>query len=302
MTVLAHGDRQDAVAAMRERFPDAEFVAYADKPDPGEDPAYDLTMRWRMATLPRQHLVFVNPPKDLKLKDLKPGSHRHFVVEGKLTKSWQTWGSQPGVEVVNHHLEPAQLVNLLMAGAPAAGIPRFTKGAAEHLVVSNPGGLQALAWPIQLAAAAGSREPIGLEAVTGLWPFVPITGKTYAVKLPDMLSAVGTSRAVELANKIPAEQAIGTLEVLKSIYKSKVEAAKVAKKPCDNFQKRVKLIEIALTGMREKRWNGKAALVLFTLACYQLEAPCPSSSKATNSSSPPLTTPLALYQLLGVRP
>ena len=73
MTVLAHGDRPDALAGLRDRFPGCEFIFFPEKPrldERGNDiDVYEMAMAWKTATLPQVHRVFVEPRQPCRKRE-----------------------------------------------------------------------------------------------------------------------------------------------------------------------------------------------------------------------------------------
>ena len=279
MTVVAYGDRMDAIEAMKLREA-AELVTFdqdvKDNSDEMKTQVHEMCMAWQTLTIPRKQLVFVDPPSKLDPKKLKPRADRHVVFTGSVPAAWKRWAeASTSVQLERYGYEAADLVQLLVAGNPGAGVPKFTKTAAEHLVACNPGGLCALEWPVKALVAAEVPIPVQLESVMELWPVVPVEGKVYTVKLGDLIKTLGRNGAVLLASKVPEKESFGALMGLK-----------VA---CKSSENRVKLIDALLVAIDKKRLKPDAALVFLTLACLE-ESTWPSKSKAGASPSPLLRT------------
>lgn len=272
MTILAHGDRLDAIEALKE-LPSVEFLYFGEEQnkDAQAKYAHEMAMAWQALTIPRKQYVFVDPPKGLDPKKLKPRADRHILFTGDVPAAWKRWAESPGVQMTKYGLEPGKLVAFLVAGNAEAGIPKFTRPAAEHLVASNPGGLSALYWPIQALVEAEISQPIAFDAVMDLWPVIPVSGKVYAVKLGDLIRVLGKKDAISLALKVPEKESFGALKGLETA--------------CKSNENRVKLISALFKAIDEKRLKPDAALVIFTLACLE-ETTWPSKSKAGASPSP----------------
>lgn len=311
MTILAHGDRFDAIESFR-ALENVEYVYFVDEDNP--KPVHTFWMRWRTATNPRKHLVFVNPPK-LELGELSPRPGRHIVItEGRQLPQWLAWAKKHKVEVQAHALSPQTLIALLVAGDSDFGIPKFRRNAAEHLVQAFPGGVQTLYLPIMGLQSSETPEPISLEAVLELCPLTVSKGPVYTVSAVELLKNLGSARAIALAAKVPAKEAYGPLIYARKKYTSEVievqavhpGSSEVLKKctrmACLGYENRVTFLDAMLTGIEQKCWNPRAALVLFSILCLleasaPAEANCPSPSSKTSSSSQALRT---LSQLLNM--
>lgn len=309
MTVIAHGDRFDAIESFR-GFERVEYVYFQLSELSEESVAaqtqklvHDFWMRWRQPTNPRKNLVLVDPPKGIDFKGLVPKSDRHVVIsDPKLLAPWQAWARshKNQVDVVKHAIVPQALIGLLVEGDVDEGIPRFRKNAAEHLVQAYPGGLFTLAIPIAALKAREVKVPVSLEDVLELCPLVG-KGQQYAVSAVDLIKGLGTSKAVELAGRTPEKQAYGPLIYALKKYNSEVTeieavhpgSTEVRKNStriaCPGYENRVTFLEAVIRGIEEKKWNPRAGLVLFAYLCL-LEGACPSTSVETSSFSPALRT------------
>ena len=312
MTVIAYGERGDAIAALRARYPDAEFVFFDARPDPDTDPVYDAMLRWKTSTNPQAHVVWVDPPATWVPKTLPVHGYRHVVFADKVPAPWLTWAKQDRVEMLPCLFDAGQWRALLVTGSPEAGVPQFTPAAADHVLEANPGGVHALGSALELLTAAEVPQPITLGSVTALWPYSPTKGKkAYAVDIGALIQTLGTEKAVKLAAMVPDREALGPLHALRAVYVNKVAAAQLAKKDCIGYQKRVKLADTALALMVDKVLTGKAALFLFVLSCYEDkvysahplpgDSACPLPVKTGTSSSSTRAQPV-LSRLLGMRP
>ncbi len=324
MTILAHGNRLDALARFEELVPH-EFVYIEDA---GETGQVQLAMRWRTPSRELKHLVFIVPKALKPSKSLKPRADRHLVFD-ELTAPWKRWSQQPGVEVEDHCVDTEKLEQLLRQGSVAAGVPVFTAGAAEHFINVHPGGLTALQGPLAMLKASEVKTPIELTSVRHQWPFRVIAGKVYSVDLMTLVRKLGSQEAMVMVKDIVDKEAYGALKGVEVVCARKIKGqlrteldlldldtgeepvkswleqttakdladrfamirarSGSSKIPCFVELERLQLVQVVLSAIEQKRLRPKAALFLVCLRLYQ-ESRCPSKSQTELSVSKLLST------------
>lgn len=282
VSVLAHGERMEAIEAFKQLPGEVEFIIYPTLAfDIGErDLVWEMTRDWKQITIPPKTIVFIDPPSKLDptRQKLRAQPNRNVYFTKGVTATWKKWAEVNGATTSEFGIDKAKLIQLLRAGNKEAGIPKFTVSAAEHFAACNPGGLASLSNGLQPLIEAEFKEPINLENVLRVWPFSVSKEKVYAVSLTAFRKALGTKDAIALALRVPEGETISSLHGLKLACKSSTN--------------RVNLIDSMLLGMYQKLWSPQAALILFTLACFE-EAQWPSPSR----SSPRELSDYALTQL-----
>lgn len=280
MTVIYYGERLDVETKIKKLNPLKLVRIQKNRPDKMER---DFMMHWNSICLPVEHIVFLDPPEvDLKLLNPKPDRHVAFT-DKELPKKWAAWAKKLKVTVDGGFYSSEQLVELLVKGTST--IPKFERQAAQHIVDSNPGGLNALYWAVQTCTALELPQPISFETVFEIWPFVVAKGRTYTINARELEQSLGTQRAIQMVSKQPDNEAYGALDYM---YKA-----------CPAGSDRVQWIETLFQGVEDKLWTPRAALAIFTHLCYQEKNPPEWQSHANTMmwSSPALTS---LFRLLDI--
>lgn len=282
MTILFFGERLDVETKIKKLSPLKLVRIPKNRSDKMER---EFLMQWNGITFPPEHFVFLDPPA-VDLKNLKPRPDRHVAfIDQEIPKTWKAWAKKLKQEVKTDggFYQPEQLVELLVKGTNS--IPRFERQAAEHLVNSNPGGLNALYWAVQTCTILELQEPISFKDVFEIWPFVVAKGRTYSVNARELESALGSKKAIQMVLNQAETEAYGSLDYML--------------KACPKGSDRVQWIETLFKGVEDKKWTPKAALSIFTHLCYQ-EKNLPEWQSNANTmmwSSPALTS---LFQLLDI--
>ncbi len=290
MTQIYVGNRELCLARIRrlDDYPVRVIYSELAETKPAATVNRDQYLLW--AERNREHLVWVNPPKDWNPKDLTPHPGRHLIFcESEDSRGrkqapnfpalWKKWATA-------HKLEPetlelptdAQREAFLVSGR--AGI-KFTRDAAKMLCIDFPGGIDALFWPVEALKLMEAKQPISADDAA----LVCFNGEN--LKLANQICKnLGNATALQLAATVDKKNAFGGLKYF--------EAA------CKKAPVRLEYLEALFQGIDARRWHPWIALQLFVHLCYQeknQESACQSPSKMAGSCS--VTMP-GFYRLLGI--
>lgn len=203
---------------------------------------------WCTPTSPPVHLVFVDIPSKWDLTQLKPRPDRHlaFLDKTELTPKQLKWVKSSKVtQRYVPELTNDQLLKLLITGKLGLSL---SYDAAKLLLTLRPRGLQSLYWPIEQLKDLEVPEPVTVNSMMSQWP---VKQETDAYQI---FRSLGSGRAIDLASKVSDKKAWGGIFVLGSMCKSRPAY--------------LDYLEIAKSGIINKRWSPKVALQVFTHLCY----------------------------------
>ena len=249
MSNIYYGPRQQVMLDIK-ALPNVQVIRYSDKPTLEDQ--QDFFFRWQTPLNPPRHLVFIGVHNSWDLKDLKPRPDRHIaVLDTKLSANISKWSASK-ISKGKISLKPAleltkdQLYSLLINGK--IGL-RFTPKAANLLLDLRPRGLQSLYWPIEQLKDIEVKEPVTIEGLMGQWP-TKSESDAYQI-----YKCLGKKEAIDLAIKVDKKQVWGGLFILT--------------KMCAKRREQLEYLELCKDAILRKSLTPKAALVVFTLLCYQ---------------------------------